>query len=465
MHFFYELKINSYKKVVKVFFAALMTGMCVFTFFTMPSSGDGIFALRPPSIGSSASDDDGSEVHYVIQGRSFDADPVLFARLDPTLQDFVVELLVPGYAKKAFQDPQRYSKDLRYLFQAVAQYCREFPGEISDEARQAFNTVIMADRNRAPYYTVELIRWINVYLLLPNGVVIASDVHTGQCLCLLPVNGYELYRSPYSPIPIPVIYTTAKMEFVDGWAPKGAAIVKIGDSNDDIQSTYYEELAHAVEAVIYGQWAVGDFAEMCAMSGLLPQASLRTYLFSASQGKTNDAQSIRAEFRAALCLLAGPFPQKKYGELMQIINAADGDIDGEVIGRYAMGLREIEDVDNGLRCRLLSTTILASLIQAHLQGPVSLDAVRALIPQLWAEQWDSVSDPLGVEVDRIYPRSDAETAVQLDTLVAQKRRGENIPIVGVPRSVEFPPAIIEKVLSSENRALRVRCITSYGDNA
>jgi hypothetical protein len=319
-------------------------------------------------------------------------------------------------------------------------YVQSFMVAGNDDAYQDFQSVLAVRQRKGPWQA-ELIRWVNVYLLLPNGVTLTiapfaqeeltveSALH-GHIVRLCPVHAYELYRFSVSGVVVPVVYTTQRIGTLKGWEAFGAVAVTIDDSIESMHATCLEELSHACDTV-YGLGFSQDFRTLYAQAHLLPRSRLRAYLPIASKNLPLAARIIITETKAFLRDLIGPHPQEAYEGLTKLMSIE--------LTEDQM-LQAVASVDFDVH--ILACIFVASWMRAHMQGPVSLEAIQALVPRLWAEEWDVAVEPLDLTLHRVYPQNDAQARAQLKTLAAQAQAGEEIPIVGTSQMIKFSASTI-----------------------
>ena len=130
---------------------------------------------------------------------------------------------------------------------------------------------------------------------------------------LVPILGYELYRSSNRETPMAVIYV-AELEnlLYEGFASNGIAIVKRSNL-EKMKSVRFEELAQVVDQ---GQWSKHepalDVQGMLDYVGLRSDAPMREFLVRVGEDSPFLSLSIVAEYRTFLRRLVAPYSQADF---------------------------------------------------------------------------------------------------------------------------------------------------------
>ncbi len=270
----------------------------------------------------------------------------------------------------------------------------------------------------------DLYRWVNAYLLLPQGISLAAVlipevVPPGQTvihrrLFLVEASGYELHLLPNVGVPRPVVYHRPPgivWKDEHGSSTMGVSYVTMSPSVTQMENARREELAHAADEVVLSQKAPVTAYEKFNSD---PSPELVSFLSLASGGSETVAHSILTEIRATLRMLYGPDGQEEFADfqpLWKFLNNQFGGSDALPLNAAVLNLVMSGQYTPG---QLGEIWVSHQLVLGAIDPANPIDW-KGTAEVLWRDIFTD-SDPIELEIKRIHPESDAEAAQQVQRL-------------------------------------------------
>ncbi|MBI3318426.1 MAG: hypothetical protein HYZ90_04655 [Candidatus Omnitrophica bacterium] len=339
--------------------------------------------------------------------------PLAVLQLEPGLSklDQDTQRLIQEYVVPAVEGKSSAQERSEHFYKLLGQLWRYAKTEVATQALDSVSNKAGLSALRQSHLGLalyDLLQWINVYVLLPQKV--AADLVQprfqgpwgGRFLervsefRLLPVEGYELFRMHKGQPPVAVVYTTALYPgdsradpLINGWVSFRTAFVRARPSVAGMEHSRTEEMGHIVD--------IGRRRE------LTPQATLPVFLVPFRRsGDLTLVDEIIDEIRALLRHLSGQRWEEEYAELKSLQPVS------------------MDQVNRMIRGEVRDPHLLARYWVGNRLRGIAENSARYAARRLWRQQF---KDRIGLGIRRIYPRSQPEAELQLESIAVSQTGG------------------------------------------
>ncbi len=344
-------------------------------------------------------------------------DRALSYRLPDNFQELIEDLLIPLLAEQNSLLP---AADWRQRLRELTRDLRPYgpPGESIkslDYLDRLFDRQLSAtgDPSKTPstvkVFIPKLVRWIQAYVLLPQGVALARDMSPNQKevrrILLIPINGYELYRDPKNSAqaPYPIVYSNANPGAMRGGSHLGTADLLLG--------TGYVCLQNTIEKTETATLIAGRLRETSGeeLSHIYDNDRSFWKLLKPSGRFQEDALVLPWRLRMSKLL-------ELRADLRGLVGDGAEHLRQKLIRTFEDKLPLDPKNPHHLSERWLVQQLFGSTIP-------TLAELQDRAPNLWQREF---MDPLEMQLARIYPATPAEAETQMQRLVSAVRTSKQI---------------------------------------